>query len=150
MANYAEFEDKMKKTLVSLEKDYAGLRAGRANPAVLDRIRVEYYGASSKINEVAAVRVPEPRMLMIQPWDASVLKEIERAILASDIGINPTNDGKVLRLTFPQPTEERRRELAKDAKNSARRQRLPFGMCAGMLWISLRSRKRQKRSRRTN
>ncbi|MBQ7936002.1 MAG: ribosome recycling factor [Clostridia bacterium] len=116
MANYAEFEDKMKKTLVSLEKDYAGLRAGRANPAVLDRIRVEYYGASSKINEVAAVSVPEPRMLMIQPWDASVLKEIERAILASDIGINPTNDGKVLRLTFPQPTEERRRELAKDAK----------------------------------
>ena len=116
MANYVEFEDKMKKTLVSLEKDYAGLRAGRANPAVLDRLRVEYYGTPTKINEVAAVSVPEPRMLMIQPWDASVLKEIEKAILASDIGINPTNDGKVIRLTFPQPTEERRRELAKDAK----------------------------------
>ncbi len=116
MANYVEFEDKMKKTLSSLEKDYAGLRAGRANPAVLDRLRVEYYGTPTKINEMAAVSVPEPRMLMIQPWDASVLKEIEKAILASDIGINPQNDGKVIRLTFPQPTEERRRELAKDAK----------------------------------
>jgi ribosome recycling factor len=116
MANYTEFEDKMKKTLGSLGNDFAGLRAGRANPAVLDRLRVEYYGAQSKINEVAAVSVPEPRMLMIQPWDGSVLKEIEKAILASDIGITPQNDGKVIRLTFPQPTEERRRELAKDAK----------------------------------
>jgi len=116
MAKYVEFEDKMKKTLVSLEKDYAGLRAGRANPAVLDRLRVEYYGTPTKINELAAVSVPEPRMLMIQPWDATVLKDIEKAILASDIGINPQNDGKVIRLTFPQPTEERRRELAKDAK----------------------------------
>ena len=116
MANYTEFEDKMKKTLASLGNDFAGLRAGRANPAVLDRLRVEYYGAQSKINEVAAVSVPEPRMLMIQPWDGSVLKEIEKAILASDIGITPQNDGKVIRLTFPQPTEERRKELAKDAK----------------------------------
>ena len=116
MANYVEFEDKMKKTLVALENDYNGLRAGRANPAVLDRIRVEYYGTPTKINEVAAVSVPEPRMLMIQPWDGSVLKEIEKSILASDIGITPQNDGKVIRLAFPQPTEERRRELAKDAK----------------------------------
>ena len=116
MANYTEFEEKMKKTLTALGNDFAGLRAGRANPAVLDRLRVEYYGAQSKINEVAAVSVPEPRMLMIQPWDGSVLKEIEKAILASDIGITPQNDGKVIRLTFPQPTEERRRELAKDAK----------------------------------
>ena len=116
MANYVEFEDKMKKTLTALSNDYSGLRAGRANPGILDRLRVEYYGASSKINEVAAVSVPEPRMLMIQPWDGSVLKEIEKAILASDIGITPTNDGKVIRLTFPQPTEERRRELAKEAK----------------------------------
>lgn len=116
MANYTEFEEKMKKTLTSLGNDFSGLRAGRANPAVLDRLRVEYYGAQSKINEVAAVSVPEPRMLMIQPWDGSVLKEIEKAILASDIGITPQNDGKVIRLTFPQPTEERRRELAKDAK----------------------------------
>ncbi len=116
MANYTEFEEKMKKTLVALGNDYSGLRAGRANAAILDRLRVEYYGTPSKINEVAAVSVPEPRMLMIQPWDASVLKEIEKAILASDIGITPTSDGKVIRLTFPQPTEERRRELAKDAK----------------------------------
>lgn len=116
MANYTEFEEKMKKTLVALSNDYSGLRAGRANAAILDRLRVEYYGTPSKINEVAAVSVPEPRMLMIQPWDASVLKEIEKAILASDIGITPTSDGKVIRLTFPQPTEERRRELAKDAK----------------------------------
>ena len=116
MANYVEFEDKMKKTLTALSNDYSGLRAGRANPGILDRLRVEYYCASSKINEVAAVSVPEPRMLMIQPWDGSVLKEIEKAILASDIGITPTNDGKVIRLTFPQPTEERRRELAKEAK----------------------------------
>lgn len=116
MANYTEFEDKMKKTLTALGNDYAGLRAGRANPAVLDRLRVDYYGASSKINEVAAISVPEPRMLMIQPWDASLVKEIEKAILASDIGITPSNDGKILRLSFPQPTEERRRELAKEAK----------------------------------
>lgn len=116
MANYTEFEDKMKKTLTALSNDYAGLRAGRANPAVLDRLRVDYYGASSKINEVAAISVPEPRMLMIQPWDASLVKEIEKAILASDIGITPSNDGKVIRLSFPQPTEERRRELAKEAK----------------------------------
>ena len=116
MANYTEFEDKMKKTLVSLGNDFSGLRAGRANPAVLDRLRVEYYGAQSKINEVAAVSVPEPRMLMIQPWDGSVLKEIEKAILASDIGITPQNDGKVIRLNFPPLTEERRKELAKDVK----------------------------------
>lgn len=116
MANYNEFEEKMKKTLNSLGNDYAGLRAGRANPAVLDRLRVDYYGASSKINEVAAISVPEPRMLMIQPWDASLVKEIEKAILASDIGITPSNDGKVIRLSFPQPTEERRKELAKEAK----------------------------------
>ena len=116
MANYTEFEDKMKKTLTALSNDYAGLRAGRANPAVLDRLRVDYYGASSKINEVAAVSVPEPRMLMIQPWDASLVKEIEKAILASDIGITPSNDGKVIRLSFPHPTEERRKELAKEAK----------------------------------
>ena len=116
MANYAEFEEKMKKTISALNHDFGGLRAGRANAAVLDRIRVEYYGASSKINEVAAVSVPEPRMLMIQPWDVSLVKEIEKAILASDIGITPTSDGKVIRLNFPQPTEERRRELAKDVK----------------------------------
>ncbi len=116
MANYIEFEEKMKKTISALASDFGSIRAGRANAAVLDRLRVDYYGASSKINEVAAISVPEPRMLMIQPWDASLVKEIEKAILASDIGITPTSDGKVIRLTFPQPTEERRRELTKDVK----------------------------------
>jgi len=116
MANYTEFEEKMKKTIGAMTHDFSGLRAGRANAAVLDRIRVQYYGTPSRINEVAAVSVPEPRTLLIQPWDASILKEIERAILASDIGINPNNDGKVIRLNFPQPTEERRKELGKDVK----------------------------------
>lgn len=113
---YPEIETKMNKAVAVLTEQLHTLRAGRANPAVLDKIRVDYYGTSSKINEVAAVSVPEPRMLVIQPWDATLVKEIEKAIQASDIGINPANDGKVLRLLFPQPTEERRRELVKDAK----------------------------------
>lgn len=113
---YPEIEAKMTKAVTVLEEQLHTLRAGRANPAVLDKIRVDYYGTSSKINEVAAVSVPEPRMLVIQPWDASLVKEIEKAIQSSDIGINPANDGKVLRLLFPQPTEERRKELVKDAK----------------------------------
>ena len=116
MADYTEYEGRMKKTIQSLASDFTGLRAGRANPGILDRLTVEYYGTQSKINEVAAVSVPEPRMLAIQPWDASLVKEIKKAILASDIGINPADDGKVIRLVFPQPTEERRRELAKEAK----------------------------------
>ena len=113
---YPEIEAKMNKTIVALNEQLHTLRAGRANPAVLDKIRVEYYGSQSKINEVAAVSVPEPRMLVIQPWDASLIKEIEKAIQTSDIGINPANDGKVIRLLFPQPTEERRKELVKDSK----------------------------------
>ncbi len=114
--NYPEIEQKMGKAINSLNEQLHTLRAGRANPAVLDKLRVEYYGTMSKISEVAAVSVPEPRMLVIQPWDASLLKEIEKAIQTSDIGINPQNDGKVIRLLFPQPTEERRRELSKDCK----------------------------------
>ena len=116
MANYEQMEEKMQKTLSVLERDLAGVRAGRANPAILDRITVPYYGVETPFQQVAAVSVPEPRMLMIQPWDATLVKEIEKAILASDIGITPTSDGKVLRLGFPQPTEERRRELVKDVK----------------------------------
>lgn len=116
MANYEQMEEKMQKTLSVLERDLAGVRAGRANPAILDRITVPYYGVETPLQQVAAVSVPEPRMLMIQPWDATLVKEIEKAILASDIGITPTSDGKVLRLGFPQPTEERRRELVKDVK----------------------------------
>ena len=109
-------EEKMNKTVAVLERDYKSIRAGRANVSVLDRITVDYYGCPTPIQQMAAVSVPEPRILMIQPWDATTLKDIEKAILASDIGITPTNDGKVLRLAFPQPTEERRKELVKKVK----------------------------------
>lgn len=110
------FEDKMGKTLVNLEDEYAGIRAGRANPHLLDKLRVDYYGSPSPIQSVANVSVPEPRMLQIQPWEPAMVKEIEKAILTSDLGINPTNDGKMIRLVFPELTEERRKELAKDIK----------------------------------
>ena len=110
------FEEKMKKTLASLESELATIRAGRANPHVLDKLRVDYYGTPSPIQSVANVSVPEPRMIQIQPWEASMVKEIEKAILSSDLGINPTNDGKLIRLVFPELTEERRKELAKDIK----------------------------------
>ncbi len=113
---YPEIDTKMNKAVAVLNEQLHTVRAGRANPAVLDKIRVEYYGTPSKINEVAAISVPEPRMLVIQPWDASLIKEIEKAIQTSDIGINPANDGKVIRLLFPQPTEERRKELVKESK----------------------------------
>ena len=107
-------EDKMQKSLAALDKEFGAIRAGRANPAILDKISVEYYGAPTPINQMAAISVPEARTLLIQPWDASTLKSIEKAILASDLGINPNNDGKVIRLNFPPLTEERRKELAKD------------------------------------
>ena len=110
------FEDKMGKSLSNLEDEFAGIRAGRANPHVLDKLRVDYYGTPSPIQSVANVSVPEPRMIQIQPWEASMVKEIEKAIMASDLGINPTNDGKLIRLVFPELTEERRKELAKDIK----------------------------------
>ena len=110
------FEDKMGKSLANLEEEFAGIRAGRANPHVLDKLRVDYYGTPSPIQSVANVSVPEPRMIQIQPWEASMVKEIEKAILSSDLGSNPTNDGKLIRLVFPELTEERRKELAKDIK----------------------------------
>ena len=112
----AVFEEKMGKSLANLEEEFAGIRAGRANPHVLDKLRVDYYGTPSPIQSVANVSVPEPRMIQIQPWKASMVKEIEKAIMCSDLGINPTNDGKVIRLVFPELTEERRKELAKDIK----------------------------------
>ena len=112
----AVFEEKMGKSLAHLEEEFAGIRAGRANPHVLDKLRVDYYGTPSPIQSVANVSVPEPRMIQIQPWEASMVKEIEKAIMCSDLGINPTNDGKVIRLVFPELTEERRKELAKDIK----------------------------------
>lgn len=107
-------EEKMEKAMVALDRDYAAIRAGRANPKVLDKILVDYYGTPTPIQQMAAVSVPEGRMLQIQPWDASTLKDIEKAIQTSDIGINPQNDGRVIRLTFPQLTEERRKEIVKD------------------------------------
>lgn len=107
-------EEKMKKSVAALESEIKTVRAGRANPAVLDKIHVDYYGVPTKIEQMSAISVPEARTLVIQPWDASTLQQIEKAILASDIGINPTNDGKIIRLNFPQPTEERRRELVKE------------------------------------
>ncbi|HIT59234.1 MAG TPA: ribosome recycling factor [Candidatus Faeciplasma pullistercoris] len=109
-------KDKMEKTLKVLSSDFAAIRAGRANPAVLDRITVDYYGTPTPINQMAAVSVSDARVLVIQPWDKSSLKAIEKAIQASDLGINPTNDGSVIRLTFPQLTEERRKDLCKDIK----------------------------------
>ena len=112
-------KDKMGKCVASVETEYASIRAGRANPAVLDKVTVDYYGAPTQINAMAAVAVSEARVLVITPWDASTLKSIEKAILASDIGITPTNDGKAIRFTFPQLTEERRKELCKQVKKIA-------------------------------
>ncbi len=106
-------ENKMKKAINSLEGDLANIRAGRANPTILDRITVEYYGAQTPLAQVGTISVPEARSIVIQPWDVSILKDIEKAILASDIGITPNNDGKVIRLNFPPLTEERRKELSK-------------------------------------
>lgn len=110
------FEEKMEKAVSVLRSDYATIRAGRANPHVLDQITVDYYGVPSGIQQVANVSVPEPRMLLIQPWEKSLIKSIEKAILTSDLGINPSNDGSVIRLVFPEMTEDRRKELAKDVK----------------------------------
>ncbi len=109
-------EEKMEKCVKALEKEFSTIRAGRANPGVLDKITVDYYGVPTQINAMAAVSVAEARILVIQPWDASSIKAIEKAIMASDIGITPTNDGKALRIVFPQLTEERRKELSKQVK----------------------------------
>ena len=109
-------KEKMEKTMKVLSSDFAAIRAGRANPAVLDRITVDYYGTPTPIQQMAVVSVSDARVLVIQPWDKSSLKSIEKAIQASDLGINPANDGTVIRLTFPQLTEERRKELSKDIK----------------------------------
>ena len=112
----AKYEDKMTKTLANLETEFGTIRAGRANPHVLDRITVDYYGSQTPIQQVANISVPEARMIQIQPWEASLVKAIEKAINMSDLGINPTNDGKVIRLVFPELTEERRKDLVKDVK----------------------------------
>ncbi len=111
-----QFETKMNKTFANLESEFQSIRAGRANPHVLDKIRVDYYGTPTPIQQVGNVSVPEPRILQIAPWDKSLIKAIEKAILTSEVGINPSNDGSVIRLIFPELTEERRKELAKDVK----------------------------------
>lgn len=112
----AQYDEKMQKSYDNLLGEFGTIRAGRANPHVLDKIRVDYYGTPSSLQQVANVTVPEPRMIQIQPWEASLVKEIEKAIMCSDLGINPTNDGKVIRLIFPELTEERRKDLVKDIK----------------------------------
>ena len=110
------YEEKMEKSLESLKNEYLTIRAGRANPHILDKIKVDYYGTPSSLQQVANVSVPEARMILIQPWESRLIKDIEKAILASDIGINPNNDGKVIRLVFPELTEDRRKELVKEVK----------------------------------
>ncbi len=117
--NFSEIENKMDKTLSVLQENFAEVRAGRANPAILNKIKVDYYGVPTPISQVAGISVPEARLIVIQPWDMSILKELEKAILASDIGITPNNDGKVLRLAFPELNEERRKQIVKDIKKTA-------------------------------
>ena len=117
--DYKNIEGRMNKTISVYEEKLSEVRAGRANPAILNKVKIVYYGTPTPINQVAGVSVPEARLIVIQPWDVSVLKDIEKAILASDIGINPNNDGKVIRLAFPELTEERRKELVKDIKKMA-------------------------------
>ena len=117
--DYKNIEERMNKTISVYEEKLSEVRAGRANPAILNKVKIDYYGTPTPINQVAGVSVPEARLIVIQPWDVSVLKDIEKAILASDIGINPNNDGKVIRLAFPELTEERRKELVKDIKKMA-------------------------------
>ena len=119
MADYKEYTGKMEKTLDVIESQFASVRAGRANAAVLDQVSVEYYGAPTPVGQVASISSPDPRTLIIQPWDNSLLKPIEKAILVSDIGINPQNDGRVIRLVFPQLTEERRKDLTRQVKKYA-------------------------------
>ena len=117
--DYTNLKEKMEKSISVYSEKLSEVRAGRANPAILNKITIDYYGTATPINQVAGVSVPEARLIVIQPWDISVLKEIEKAILASDIGINPNNDGKVIRLAFPELNEERRKELVKEIKKMA-------------------------------
>ncbi|MGN0160347.1 MAG: ribosome recycling factor [Lachnospiraceae bacterium] len=116
MSDLKLYEEKMEKALDSMREDFSTIRAGRANPHILDKIKVDYYGSPTSLQQVANISVPEARMIQIQPWEASLIKEIEKAIMVSDLGITPNNDGKVVRLIFPELTEERRKELVKDIK----------------------------------
>ena len=125
---YKPFLEKMKKTEHVLKEELAGIRAGRANPAVLDKINIDYYGVPTPINQLGNISVPEARVILIQPWEAKILKDIEKAIQKSDIGINPNNDGKVIRLVFPVLTEERRKELTKVCKKTWRRSKSCYSL----------------------
>lgn len=116
---YEDVKAKMDKAVAAMESDFATIRAGRANPAILDRVTVDYYGTPTPLAQVGTISVPDPRQLLIQPWDASILRDIEKAILASDLGLTPNNDGKGIRLNFPAPTEERRKELVKSVSKRA-------------------------------
>ena len=116
MSDIAIYEEKMKKSVEALLEDYKTIRAGRANPHIRDKIRVDYYNTPTPLQQVANISVPEARIIQIQPWDASLIKEIEKAIIVSDLGLTPNNDGKVIRLVFPELTEDRRKELSKDVK----------------------------------
>jgi ribosome recycling factor len=118
-AKLEQFQNKMVKTIDTLKEEYSTIRAGRANPHLLDKLRVDYYGQPSALQSVANVSVPEARVIQIQPWESKLIKEIEKAILNSDLGLNPSNDGKIIRLVFPELTEERRKELVKDVKKKA-------------------------------
>ena len=117
--DYTNLKERMEKSIGAYKEKLAEIRAGRANPAILNKVRIDYYGTQTPINQVAGISVPEARLIVIQPWDVSILKDIEKAILASDIGINPNNDGKVIRLAFPELNEERRKEIVKDIKKIA-------------------------------
>ena len=117
--DYTKIQEKMEKTINNFAERLSEIRAGRANPAILNKVKIDYYGTPTPLNQMAGISVPEARLIVIQPWDVSVLKDIEKAILASDIGINPNNDGKVIRLAFPELNEERRKELVKDIKKMA-------------------------------
>ena len=117
--DYSEIKEKMNKTISVYSENLSEIRAGRANPAILNKIKVDYYGVPTPISQVAGISVPEARLIVIQPWDANILKEIEKEILKSDIGINPNNDGKVIRLAFPELNEERRKEIVKDIRKLA-------------------------------
>lgn len=117
--DYINLEEKMEKSISVYSEKLSEVRAGRANPAILNKVKIDYYGTPTPINQVAGISIPEARLIVIQPWDVSVLKEIEKAILASEIGINPNNDGKVIRLAFPELNEERRKEIVKDIKKMA-------------------------------
>lgn len=117
--DYTKIKERMEKAISSFQEKLSEVRAGRANPAILNKVKIEYYGTPTPINQVAGISVPEARLIVIQPWDANILKDIEKAILAADIGINPNNDGKVIRLAFPELTEERRKELVKEVRKMA-------------------------------